>query len=140
MKWVDNESCIMTGFPGNVSVMVTYMFIGHNELALKMEAKALNKATPINLASHTYWNLRGHNTGDILSHEVQIFGSHITPVDDKLIPTGEITSVKGTSYDFLSPRTIGSKFNELPVGMISIMCLIGKVMAKLESISVKLQL
>lgn len=104
------------GFPGNVSVMVTYMFIGTNKLAIKMEAKALDKATPVNLAHHTYWNLRGHNSGDILSHNLQLFASRITPVDGNLIPTGQIVPIKGTPYDFLQSHPIGSKINELPDG------------------------
>lgn len=81
-----------------------------------MIATPLNKATPVNLAHHTYWNLRGHNSGDILSHTLQLLASKITPTNDALIPTGEITPVKGTAYDFLKPREIGSKINELPQG------------------------
>lgn len=104
------------GFPGNVNVLVTYLLIGKNKLGIKMEAKALDKATPINLASHTYWNLGGHGSGDILSHKIQLFASKITPVDDKLIPTGQITPVEGTGYDFRQARTIGSKFSEIPGG------------------------
>ncbi|XP_027337998.1 aldose 1-epimerase-like [Abrus precatorius] len=102
------------GFPGQLKVSVTYMLIGTNKLAVKMIANPVDKATPVNLAQHSYWNLRGHNSGDILSHKVQIFGSHITPVDDKLIPTGEIQSVKGTPYDFLEPKEVGSQINDLP--------------------------
>lgn len=79
-----------------------------------MIAKPVDKATPVNLAQHTYWNLRGHNSGDILSHSVQIFGSQITPVDKDLIPTGKLQSVKGTPYDFLKPKQVGSQIHELP--------------------------
>ncbi|XP_059642859.1 uncharacterized protein LOC132284744 [Cornus florida] len=104
------------GFPGDLAVTVTYMIMSTKQLGIKMEAKALNKATPVNLASHSYWNLGGHNSGDILSHEIQLFGSKITPVDKNLIPTGEIKPVEGTPYDFLQPRTIGSKLSELPEG------------------------
>ncbi|KAL3819437.1 hypothetical protein ACJIZ3_005342 [Penstemon smallii] len=104
------------GFPGDLSVMVTYMIIGKNKLGLKMEAKPLNKPTPVNLATHIYWNLGGHKSGNIFSHRIQLLASKITPVDAKLIPTGEITPINGTPYDFLEPRTIGSKFNELPDG------------------------
>ncbi|KAI3454643.1 hypothetical protein Pfo_011306 [Paulownia fortunei] len=104
------------GFPGELSVMVTYLFIGANRLGIKMQAKSLNKPTPVNLASHTYWNLGGHTSGNIFSHTIQLFASKITPVNDKLIPTGEISPVNGTPYDFLEPRTIGSKFTELPDG------------------------
>lgn len=104
------------GFPGDLGVSVTYMFVGENNLVVKMKAKPLEKATPVNLALHTYWNLGGHSSGDIFSHKLQLFGSHVTPVDDRLIPTGKITPVTGTPYDFLQPREIGSKFKELPDG------------------------
>ncbi|KAL5747409.1 hypothetical protein ACOSP7_024410 [Xanthoceras sorbifolium] len=104
------------GFPGELAVSVTYMLIEANKLGVKMKAKALNKATPVNLALHTYWNLGGHDSGDIFSHDIQLFGSKITPVDDELIPTGEIKPIKGTPYDFLQPRKIGSRFSELPSG------------------------
>ncbi|ESQ45791.1 hypothetical protein EUTSA_v10010502mg [Eutrema salsugineum] len=97
-------------------VKVTYMLIGENKLAVKMEAKPINKPTPINLALHTYWNLHSHNSGDILSHKIQLLAGKITPVDKKLIPTGEITAIEGTPYDFLEPREIGSRIDELPGG------------------------
>ncbi|KAK8710718.1 hypothetical protein V6N13_146031 [Hibiscus sabdariffa] len=89
------------GFPGNVSVSITYMMLGTNKLAVKMVAKPLNKPTPVNLALHTYWNLGGHNSGDIMSHTLQLFGSKLTPVDSELIPTGEIVPAQGT----LSPAS-----------------------------------
>ncbi|KAK6123287.1 hypothetical protein DH2020_042964 [Rehmannia glutinosa] len=105
------------GFPGELSVRVTYLLIGRNKFGIKMEANPKNKPTPVNLASHTYWNLGGHTSGNILySHTIQLFASRITPVNDNLIPTGEISPVGGTAYDFLEPRTIASKFNELPDG------------------------
>ncbi|KAK3036667.1 hypothetical protein RJ639_030236 [Escallonia herrerae] len=104
------------GFPGNLLVRVTYALTGPYKLSVKMRAKALNKATPVNLAQHTYWNLGGHNSGDILSDDIQIFASHVTPTDKNLIPTGNIVSVKGTPYDFLSPHPIKSKINGLPMG------------------------
>lgn len=104
------------GFPGDLHVIVGYKLLGDNKLRITMKAKALNKATPVNLVNHAYWNLGGHNSGDILSEEIQIFASHYTPVDSKLIPTGEIVTVKGTPYDFLKPTTIGSKINKLTNG------------------------
>ncbi|KAI9119206.1 hypothetical protein K1719_009881 [Acacia pycnantha] len=79
-----------------------------------MKAKALNKPTPVNLANHPYWNLGGHNSGNILNELVQIFGSKITPVDSQLIPTGKFQSVKGTPYDFLKPHIVGSRIKQLP--------------------------
>ncbi|XP_052174600.1 uncharacterized protein LOC127789690 [Diospyros lotus] len=104
------------GFPGDLDVCVTYMLIETNKLAIKMEAKALNKATPVNLISHAYWNLAGHDSGDILGHNLQVFGSKITPLNRELIPTGEIVGVEGTAYDFRRPCLVGSRINELPDG------------------------
>ena len=104
------------GFPGDLLVTVTYILSGFYNLEVVMEAKALNKATPVSLAQHSYWNLGGHDSGDILSEEIQIFASQITPVDKSHIPTGKIATVKDTPYDFLKPHTIKSKFNELPNG------------------------
>ncbi|CAH8327870.1 unnamed protein product [Eruca vesicaria subsp. sativa] len=88
------------GFPGELIVTVTYKLVKNNELSVVMEAKPKDKATSVNLAHHTYWNLGGHNAGDILSEEIQILGSSYTPVDGELIPTGQISPVKGTPYDF----------------------------------------
>lgn len=104
------------GFPGSVAVSVTYLLVKSNKLAIKMEARALNKPTPVNLASHTYWNLAGHASGDILNHTIQIFGSQITPVDGQLIPTGQILPVDNTPYDFRQPRIIGSKIQDVKGG------------------------
>ncbi|XP_031287297.1 aldose 1-epimerase-like [Pistacia vera] len=104
------------GFPGDLYVTVGYTLIGDKKLKVTMKAKALNKATPVNLAQHMYWNLGGHNSGNILSEEIQIFGSYFTPVDSKLIPTGKFASVKGTPYDFLKPHKVGSRISKLPTG------------------------
>jgi aldose 1-epimerase len=90
------------------------MIVQANKLAVRMWAKPLNKPTPVNLAP--YWNLGGHNSGDIFSHTIQLFGSEVTPVDEELIPTGEIVNVKYTPYDSLQAREIGSMFNQLPDG------------------------
>ncbi|KAJ8775117.1 hypothetical protein K2173_020121 [Erythroxylum novogranatense] len=104
------------GFPGELQVIVRYTLLHNDRLSILMKAKALNKATPVNLANHAYWNLGGQNSGDILSEEIQIFGSHYTPVDNQLIPTGKIESVDGTPYDLLKPTIIGSKIQKLPNG------------------------
>lgn len=82
-------------------------------LKLEMEAVPANKATPVSLAQHTYWNLSGHNSGNILDHSIQIWGSHITPVDSNLIPTGEIKPVSGTPFDFTTENKIGSRIHEV---------------------------
>ncbi|KAL6551545.1 hypothetical protein OROGR_007699 [Orobanche gracilis] len=107
---VDGEE----GFPGDVLASVTYALMEPYELSVQMKARALNKATPINLAQHSYWNLGGHNSGNILSHKLQIFASHITPVGEKLIPTGRIVPVKSTPYDFLEPHLIKGSIKKLP--------------------------
>ncbi|KAM3286571.1 galactose mutarotase [Capsicum chacoense] len=104
------------GFPGDVLVSVTYALKDHYKLSVVFKAKALNKATPINLSHHPYWNIGGHNSGDVLSQVVQIFGSHITPLDKQHIPTGAISPVKNTPYDFLKPRKVGSRIGEIQNG------------------------
>ncbi|KAK7266348.1 hypothetical protein RIF29_18992 [Crotalaria pallida] len=100
------------GFPGDLLVIVSYI-LEKNSLSIIMNAKALNKPTPVNLINHAYWNLGNHNSGNILDEVVQIFGSKITLLDDHLIPTGKIASAKGTPYDFLKPHTVGSRINLL---------------------------
>ncbi|XP_060672857.1 uncharacterized protein LOC107415531 [Ziziphus jujuba] len=104
------------GFPVDLLVTVTYSLIGDKQLSVSMKAIALNKPTPVSLAQHIYWNIGGHNSGDILSNEILIFGSHFTPVDSYHIPTGEIASVKGTPYDFLKPHAVGRKIHMLDHG------------------------
>lgn len=104
------------GFPGDLDVTVTYLLAGKYKLSVKMEAKPRNKATPVNLAQHTYWNLGGHDSGNILSEKIRIFGSYFTPTNKDLIPTGKIVSVKGTPYDLRQPHVIKSKIGELPNG------------------------
>ncbi|KAF3565965.1 hypothetical protein DY000_02018949 [Brassica cretica] len=115
------------GFPGELIVTVTYKLVKDNELSVVMEAEAKDQATPVNLAHHTYWNLGGHNSGDILSEEIQILGSSYTPVDGELIPTGKISPVKRTPYDFLQPRPIKDNMKDLKTGYDINYCLDGKV-------------
>src|SRR5436305_1954180 len=72
-----------------------------------------DKPTPVNLSHHGYFNLSGHNAGDILGHVVQIEADRFTPVDATLIPTGELTSVEGTPLDFRQPTPIGARLRQL---------------------------
>ncbi|WOK94230.1 aldose 1-epimerase-like [Canna indica] len=81
-----------------------------------MYAKSLNKPTPVNLAQHTYWNLGGHNSGTILFNNVQIFSFRITPADVQVIPTGEVSSISSTPYDFQQPMTIYYRINQPNTG------------------------
>ncbi|KAL6845746.1 hypothetical protein ACP4OV_024321 [Aristida adscensionis] len=97
------------GFPGDLDVYVTYRLSSPYVLSVHMNATALSKATPVNLAQHTYWNLGGAGSGDVLGDTVQLFASRYTPVDGTLIPTGAIVPVAGTPYDFREPTTVGAR-------------------------------
>lgn len=105
-----------SGYPGSVVVTATYTLTGSTTLRLDMEAMPENKPTPISLAQHTYWNLAGHKSGNILDHTVQIWANHITPVDDNTIPTGEIRPVKGTPFDFTTEKRVGESIHEVGLG------------------------
>ncbi|KAL4281715.1 hypothetical protein GQ457_03G012620 [Hibiscus cannabinus] len=104
------------GYPGDVSVTATYTLTSSTTMRLDMEAVPESKATPINLAQHTYWNLAGHNSGNILDHTIQIWASDITPVDENLIPTGELKPVKGTLFDFTAEKKVGLSIHEVGLG------------------------
>ncbi|CAL9219208.1 unnamed protein product, partial [Arabidopsis halleri] len=95
---------VYTSPDGDHQVTVTYKLVGDNKLEMVMEAKAKEKATPVNLVHRSYWNLGGHNNEDILSQEIQILGSGYAHLDDNLTPTGKILAVKGTPYDFRQLR------------------------------------
>jgi aldose 1-epimerase len=99
------------GFPGNVKVKVTYTLTDDNELVIDYEATT-DKSTPINLSQHSYFNLAGEGTGDILNHEVMINADRFTPVDKNLIPTGELRPVKGTPLDFTTSTRVGARIDD----------------------------
>lgn len=99
------------GFPGNLKVTVTYTLSDSNELTINYEATT-DKATPINVSQHSYFNLKGEGNGDILDHEIMINADRFTPVDKNLIPTGELRPVKGTPFDFTTSTKIGARIED----------------------------
>ncbi len=95
------------GFPGTMDIKVRYLVTDENALEIHYQAVS-DQDTVANFTNHSYFNLSGHASGDILGHELTLAASHFTPViDAKAIPTGEIASVAGTPMDFTSAKTIG---------------------------------
>ena len=95
------------GYPGTLSVSVLVTLNDDNELAFDYAA-VTDEPTPVNLTHHGYFNLAGHDAGDVRGHELTITASRYTPVDATLIPTGELRDVTGTPFDFRTPRLIGA--------------------------------
>ncbi len=100
------------GYPGTLTVQVRYLLTPEDELVVDYEATT-DRATPVNLSQHSYFNLAGHapDAGDVLDHLLTIHASRYTPVDSTLIPTGVLASVEGTPFDFRAPTPIGARIS-----------------------------
>jgi aldose 1-epimerase len=99
------------GYPGTLSAHVRYTLTDDDQLIVNYEATT-DKATPLNLTQHTYFNLTGNASRDILDHVIQIDADSMTPVDSTLIPTGVIAPVAGTPFDFRTPTAIGARIGQ----------------------------
>jgi aldose 1-epimerase len=98
------------GYPGNLTAVVTYTLNDSNEWVIKYSATT-DKKTVVNLTQHTYFNLTGDANKDILSHQLTILADKFVPVDNGLIPTGELKPVANTPFDFNTPTAIGSRID-----------------------------
>jgi aldose 1-epimerase len=100
------------GFPGNLSVKVVFTLpADRNELKIDYQATT-DKDTVLNLTNHSYFNLAGEGNGDILDHVLTLHAKQFTPVDQTLIPTGEVRDVAGTPLDFTNATAIGKRIND----------------------------
>ena len=101
------------GFPGTMNVASAYTLTDDNVVRIELRATT-DKPTLCNLVHHSYFNLAGHDRGDVLDHELQIHSDFYTPVDEELIITGEVLNVADTPFDFREPRAIGERIRQVP--------------------------
>ena len=101
------------GYPGTLTVHVTYELSDENELKISYAAST-DKPTVVNLTNHSYFNLSGAGSGDVLKDVLQLDADRYTPADGTLIPTGELKSVDGTPFDFRKPTAIGERYAQVP--------------------------
>lgn len=99
------------GYPGALRAAVTYTVTGGNEIHIEYQAST-DAPTVVNLTNHTYFNLAGEGSGSVLGHILQLHASRYTPVDSRLIPTGEVVPVSGTPLNFTRPISIGARIRE----------------------------
>lgn len=104
----DNDGSM--GFPGNKKVQVTYTVTEDNELKIEYYVTS-DKKTLINMTNHSYFNLAGHNSGNIEAHKLQINARQYTPIYERLIPTGELVNVERTPFDFTQLKEVGKEID-----------------------------
>ncbi len=102
-------------YPGRLQVHVVYSLTNANGLRIEYEAST-DKATPVNLTNHSYFNLAGSGAGTILDHEITVHSDYVTERDPDGVPTGQILGVEGTPLDFRAPRRMGARIAELECG------------------------
>lgn len=118
-KQIDNQTLelryvskdMQEGYPGTLSIVVVYRLTDNNELKIEYKATT-DKTTVVNLTHHSFFNLKGAGNGSINNHLLQINAPYYTPVDKGLIPTGEISSVQNTPFDFQKLTAIGERVDD----------------------------
>jgi aldose 1-epimerase len=107
-------------YPGTVPLRVAYSVTDKNEFCIEYDAVAVDKSTVVNFTTHTFFNLAGQGKGDVLDHVFTINADNFTPVDETLIPTGEVWPVRDTPMDFTDPEKLGSRiehdYDQLKLG------------------------
>lgn len=103
------------GFPGNLNTTVTYVLTENDALVIEYEATT-DKATPINLTNHTYFNLAGAGSGTVLDHRLSLPAQQYLETDADAVPTGKLLPVAGTPFDFTKGEVIGSRVNQISIG------------------------
>ena len=101
------------GYPGTVVANVGYRLTDDNAIEIVMRGQT-DRPTVINLIHHTYWNLAGHDAGDIRAHRLRLPADFYTPIDDELVPTGEVRKVIGTPFDFRAAKPVGQDLDAVP--------------------------
>jgi aldose 1-epimerase len=96
------------GYPGELVVQLTYSLSPANEFSVEYHATA-DRATPVNLTNHGYFNLSGEGNGDVLDHELKIYADRFAEIDSDLLPTGNLLSVEGTPFDFRQSEAVGAR-------------------------------
>lgn len=103
------------GYPGRLTVNLTYTINNDNELVLSYSAQT-DKPTHVNLTNHAYWNLGGADSGDVLDQQLLVPSEKRLVVDERQVPTGELIDVEGTAFDFREPQAIGARIEEADGG------------------------